>query len=104
MTAPATLHFESVSRPKAASAEAYWRSPQDAHRLPFGRRGSIATEIHYSARLHSRDSPRRWDGRCSVASCGAGVVMSGRVRRETGKRWTVEVRHGEGVANRTGPE
>jgi hypothetical protein len=30
--------------------------------------------------------------------------MSGWVRRETGKRWTVEVRHGEGVANRTGPE
>ena len=30
--------------------------------------------------------------------------MSGRVRRETGKRQTVEVRHGEGVANRTGPE
>src|SRR5271165_551175 len=27
-----------------------------------------------------------------------------RVRRETGKRWTVEVRHGEGAANRTGPE
>ena len=26
------------------------------------------------------------------------------MRRETGKRWTVEVRHGEGVANRTGPE
>jgi glutaminase len=32
------------------------------------RRGSIATEIHYSARLRSRDSPRRWDGRCSVAN------------------------------------
>ena len=31
-------------------------------------------------------------------------LMSGRVRRETGKRQTVEVRHGEGVANRTGPE
>jgi hypothetical protein len=31
-------------------------------------------------------------------------MMQGRVRRETGKRQTVEVRHGEGVANRTGPE
>jgi len=31
-------------------------------------------------------------------------AMYGRVRRETGKRLTVEVRHGEGVANRTGPE
>ena len=26
------------------------------------------------------------------------------MRRETGKRQTVEVRHSEGVANRTGPE
>src|SRR5271165_3815504 len=68
MMAPATLHFELASPPKAASAEAYWRSPQDAHRLPFGRRGSIATETRYSARLRSRDSPRRWDGRCSAAS------------------------------------
>ncbi len=31
-------------------------------------------------------------------------AMCGRVRRETGKRQTVEVRHGEGVANRTDPE
>jgi hypothetical protein len=30
--------------------------------------------------------------------------MCGWVRRETGKRQTVEVRHGEGVANRIGPE
>jgi hypothetical protein len=32
------------------------------------------------------------------------LFLDGRVRRETGKRQTVEVRHGEGVANRTGPE
>lgn len=31
-------------------------------------------------------------------------AMCGRVRRETGGRQTVRVRHGEGVASYTGPE
>ena len=31
------------------------------------------------------------------------MAMYGRVRRESGKRQTVKVRHGEGVANGTGP-
>jgi hypothetical protein len=30
--------------------------------------------------------------------------MSGRVRRETGRRWKVKVLYGEGLASRTGPE
>ena len=46
----------------------------------------------------------KWSQRHRAVGSPAALRMGGRVRRETGKRQTVEVRHGEGVANRTGPE
>jgi len=55
--------------------------------------------VRYAPKAEAKSEYRhlpRWDDGITV--------MSGRVRRETGKRQTVEVRHGEGVANRTGPE
>ena len=42
-------------------------------------------------------------GNSLALQCLSRLAMYGRVRRESGKRQTVKVRHGEGVENGTGP-
>jgi hypothetical protein len=72
------------------------------HLTPKMRRPAVANgELTFS---HGRKGPVTGVRTRAARFERPSPFLKGRVRRETGKRQTVEVRHGEGVANRTGPE